>query len=107
MGWHRGLGGGFGGAIGDRWNFIPVVFIGRPIRATRDRLKLDVTLSPYFSGPDRGYQGSKTKFVASYEFSQYIKGSFIVTDYSGGNDDDLFGQYRKWDNIGIELQYEF
>lgn len=107
MKWHRGLGSGFGGAIGDRWNFIPVIFVGRPIRATRDRLQLNITLSPYFSGPDRGYQGSKAKFVASYEFSQYIKGSFIVTDYSGGNDDDLFGQYRKWDNVGIELQYEF
>ena len=105
--WRRGLGAGFGGAIGDRWNFIPVVFVERPVRATRDRLKLSVTLSPYFSGPDRGYQGSKTKLAASYEFSQYIKGSFIYTDYSGGNNDDLFGQYNKWDNLGFELQYEF
>jgi hypothetical protein len=105
--WRRGLGAGFGGAIGDRWNFIPVIFVERPVRATRDRLKLNVTLSPYFSGPDRGYQGSKTKLVASYEFSQYIKGSFIYTDYSGGNNDDLFGQYHKYDNVGIELQYEF
>ncbi|MBV1930319.1 MAG: hypothetical protein KUG71_01275 [Porticoccaceae bacterium] len=105
--WRRGLGAGFGGAIGDRWNFIPVIFVERPVRATRDRLKLNVTLSPYFSGPDRGYQGSKTKLVASYEFSQYIKGSFIYTDYSGGNNDDLFGQYHKYDNVGIEFQYEF
>lgn len=105
--WHRDLGIGFGGAIGDRWNFIPVVFVERPVRATRDRLKLSTTLSPYFSGPDRGYQGGKAKFVASYEFSQYIKGSLIYTDYSGGNNDDLFGQYHKWDNIGIELQYAF
>ncbi|RLA47407.1 MAG: hypothetical protein DRR06_02590 [Gammaproteobacteria bacterium] len=105
--WHDGLGVGFGGAIGDRWNFIPVVFVEKPIRATRDRLKLNVTLSPYFSGPDRGYQGGKARFVASYEVSQYIKGSIIYTDYSGGDNDDLFGQYDKWDNIGIELQYEF
>lgn len=105
--WRRGLGAGFGGAIGDRWNFIPVIFIEQPIRATRDRLKLSVTLNPYFSGPDRGYQGSKSKFIASYEFSQYIKGSVVYTDYSGGNNDDLFGQFHKYDNLGIELQYEF
>jgi len=105
--WRGGLGAGFGGAVGDRWNFIPVVFVERPIRATRDRLKLSVTLSPYFSGPERGYQGSKTKFLASYEFSQYIKGSVIYTDYSGGNNDDLFGQFHNYDNLGIELQYEF
>lgn len=105
--WRRGLGAGFGGAIGDRWNFIPVIFVERPVRATRDRLKLNVTLSPYFSGPDRGYQGGKAKFVAAYEFSQYIKGSVIYTDYSGGNNDDIFGQYHKYDNLGVELQYEF
>ncbi|HAD08453.1 MAG TPA: hypothetical protein DCF62_03140 [Porticoccaceae bacterium] len=105
--WRRGLGAGFGGAVGDRWNFVPVIFVERPVRATRDRLKFSVTLSPYISGPDRGYQGGKSKFVASYEFSQYIKGSVIYTDYSGGNNDDLFGQYHHYDNLGIELQYEF
>ncbi len=105
--WRKGLSGGFGGAIGDRWNFIPVVFVERPVRATRDRLKLNITVSPYLSGPDKGYQGTKTKLGASYEFSQYIKGSVIYTNYSDGNDDDLFGQYDKWDNLGFELQYEF
>lgn len=105
--WHEGLGTGFGGAIGDRWNFAPVFFISRPVHGTRDRLKTSLTLTPYFSGPNRGYQGSKTKLVVSYEFSPFINGSFIYTDYSGGNDDDLFGQYHQWDNIGFELKYEF
>ena len=105
--WHEGLGTGFGGAIGDRWNFAPVFFISRPVHGTRDRLKTSLTLTPYFSGPNRGYQGSKTKLMVSYEFSPFINGSFIYTDYSGGNDDDLFGQYHQWDNVGFELKYEF
>lgn len=105
--WREGLGAGFGGAIGDEWNFIPVFFIERPVRRTRDRLKLNATISPYLSGPNKNYQGTKTKLVATYEFSQYIKGSLIYTDYSGGDRDDLFGQYHLWDNIGIEILYEF
>ena len=49
----------------------------------------------------------KSKLRVSYEFSPFLIGSFIYTDYSGGNNDDLFGQYHQWDNIGFELQYEF
>lgn len=105
--WHEGLGVGFGGAIGDEWNFAPVVFISRPVQSTRDRLMLSATLTPYFSGPNRDYQGGKARLVASYEFSPFLNGSFIYTGYSGGDDDDLFGQYRQYDNVGIELQYEF
>ncbi len=105
--WHENLGVGFGGAIGDRWSFVPVVYVSRPVHGTRDRLKTSVTLSPYLSGPNRGYQGMKSKLLVSYEFSPFLIGSFIFTDYSGGNNDDLFGQYQQWDNIGFELQYEF
>lgn len=105
--WHEGLGVGFGGAIGDEWNFAPVVFISRPVQSTRDRLMLSATLTPYLSGPNRDYQGGKARLVASYEFSPFLSGSFIYTGYSGGDDDDLFGQYRQYDNVGIELQYEF
>ncbi len=105
--WHEGLGVGFGGAIGDEWNFAPVVFISRPVQSTRDRLLLSATLTPYFSGPNRDYQGGKARLVASYEFSPFLSGSFIYTGYSGGDDDDLFGQYHQYDNVGIELQYEF
>ena len=105
--WHEGLGVGFGGAIGDEWNFAPVVFISRPVQSTRDRLMLSATLTPYLSGPNRDYQGGKARLVASYEFSPFLNGSFIYTGYSGGDDDDLFGQYRQYDNVGVELQYEF
>jgi hypothetical protein len=105
--WHKGLGTGFGGAIGDEWNFAPVFFIEKPIRATRDRLKLSALITPYLSGPDRGLQGVKSKFVAAYEVSQYIQTKLVYTNYSGGDTDDLYGQYDAWDNIGIELQYEF
>lgn len=105
--WHEGLGVGFGGAIGDEWNFAPVVFISRPVQSTRDRLMLSATLTPYLSGPNRDYQGGKARLVASYELSPFLSGSFIYTGYSGGDDDDLFGQYRQYDNVGIELQYEF
>jgi hypothetical protein len=105
--WHEGLVGGFGGAVGDEWAIVPVLFIEYPLRATRDRLKLSATIAPYISGPERGLQGVKTKLIASYEFSQFITGRLIYTDYSGGDRTDLYGQYREWDNVGVELQYEF
>jgi len=53
--WRGGLGTGFGGAIGDEWNFAPVVFISRPVQSTRDRLMLSATLTPYLSGSNRDY----------------------------------------------------
>jgi hypothetical protein len=105
--WDEGLGGGFGGAVGDEWNFLPVFFIERPIRATRDRLNLSATITPLISGPGRGFQGIKTKLIAGYEVSQYIQASLIFTAYEGGDRDDLYGQFDDWDNIGIELRYEF
>jgi hypothetical protein len=107
FGWHEGLVGGFGGAVGDEWAIVPVLYIEHPLRATRDRLKLSATITPYVSGPDRGLQGIKTRLVASYEFSQFITGRFIFTDYSGGDRMDLFGQYEEWKNVGVEFQYEF
>jgi hypothetical protein len=107
FGWHKGLGRGFGGAVGDEWAIIPVLSIGYPLRATRDRLKLSGTITPYISGPERGLQGVKTKLVASYEFSRFITGRLIHTNYFGGDRTDLYGQYREWDNVGFELQYEF
>ncbi|MEZ0149698.1 MAG: hypothetical protein AB9Q22_06400 [Candidatus Reddybacter sp.] len=105
--WHEGLGVGYGGAIGDEWNFAPVFFISRPVQRTRDRLMLSATITPYLSGSNKDYQGTKIKLMANYEISPFINGSVIYTDYSGGDDDDLFGQFQQYDNIGVELQYEF
>jgi hypothetical protein len=105
--WNESLGPGFGSAFWDEWALIPVLSISHPLRATHDRLKLSVTVLPYISGPQRGFQGIKTKFIASYEFSQFVSGRVIYTDYSGGDDTDLYGRYKKWKNIGVELQYEF
>jgi hypothetical protein len=105
--WDDSLGSGFGSAVEDEWALIPVLSISRPVRATNDRLTLSVTLLPYISGPQRGLQGVKTRLTASYQFSQFITGKLTYTDYSGGDDTDLYGQYEKWKNIGVELQYEF
>jgi hypothetical protein len=105
--WDDSLGSGFGSAVGDEWALLPVVSISHPLRATHDRLTLSVTAIPYVSGPQRGFQGIKTKFTASYEFSQFITGKIIYTDLSGGDKTDIYGQYKKWKNIGVELQYEF
>jgi len=105
--WDEGLGTGFGGAYGEEWNFAPVVFVSRPVQSTRDRLKLSMTFTPILSGSNRDYQGAKTKLIASYEISSFVNGSLIYTGYSGGSDSDLYGQYNKYDNIGIELKYEF
>jgi len=105
--WDKNLGSGFGGAVGDEWAIVPVLFIEYPLRSTRDRLKLSTTIAPYISGPERGLQGVKTKLIASYEFSEFITGRLIYTNYCGGDRTDLYGQFREWDNIGVELQYEF
>lgn len=105
--WDRGLGSGFGGAFADRWALAPVLYVEKPIRATRDRLKFTATITPYISWPDRGFQGVKNKLTVSYELSQYIRGKITYTSYSGGDRNDLFGQYGDWDNIGIEMGYDF
>jgi hypothetical protein len=107
FGWRKSFGPGFGGAFGDEWALVPILFIERPIRATRDRLRLSGTITPYFSGPERGFQGAKTRLVAAWEFSQFITGKLIYTAYTGGDRDDAYGQYRNWDNVGVELKYEF
>jgi len=105
--WNRNLGSGFGSAAGDEWALVPVLYVQHPLRATNDRLSLSVTIKPYLSGPQRGLQGVKTKLIASYEFSQFIIGRLIYTDYSGGDKTDLYGRYKQWKNIGVELEYEF
>lgn len=105
--WFEALGNGFGGAVGDEWNLIPILFLERPFRFTRDRLRLSFTLFPYLSGPVRGWQGLKTKAIASYNFSQFITGRIVYTAYSSGGSTDVYGQYGKWDNIGWEISYEF
>jgi hypothetical protein len=105
--WRKTLGNGFGGAVGDEWNLIPVLFIERPFRFTRDRLRISFTASPYVSGPVREWQGLKTKLIASYNFSQFITGKLIYTAYSAGGRTDIYGQYDRWDNVGWELSYEF
>jgi hypothetical protein len=105
--WRETLGNGFGGGVGDEYNVIPVFFTERPFRFTRDRLRLSLTVSPYLSGPTKGWQGIKTKVIASYNFSQFVTGRLIYTAYSGGNRRDIYGQYDKWDNIGWEISYEF
>jgi hypothetical protein len=105
--WRDTFGLGFGGAFGDEWALVPLLYVERPIRATRDRLRLGGTITPYYSGPDRGFQGVKLKLNVAYEFSQFIKGKLVYTSFSGGDGSDAYGQYRKWDTIGVELQYEF
>jgi hypothetical protein len=105
--WNNGLGSGFGGAAGDKWALAPVLFAQKPIRATRDRLKISGTITPYLSWPNRGFQGAKFRATASYELSQYMRSKITFTTYSGGDNDDLFGQYGDYDNIGIEFSYDF
>jgi len=74
---------------------IPVFFIERPFRFTRDRLRLSLTVNPYLSRPVREWQGLKTKAIASDNFSQFITGRLIYTAYSGGSRTDVYGQFDK------------
>jgi len=105
--WHDGLGPGFGGGFGDEWTLIPVVFFSRPFGFTRDRLSMEFTAFPVISGPEREWQGLKTKLRFIFKFSQFVKGQFIYNGYDGGADTDTYGQYNQWDNFGWELSYEF
>ena len=68
---------------------------------------MELTLSPVISGPHADWQGLKSKLRLKYKFSPFVTGQFIYTSYDSGNDTDLYGQYREWDNFGWELSYEF
>lgn len=107
FGYRKTLGLGFGGAYLDEWNLLPVVYVERPFLFTNDRLHLSFTAYPILSGPRSSFQGLKTKTIASYTFSQFIVGRLIHTAYTGGKGIDYYGQYKKWDNVGWELSYEF
>ena len=107
FGYENTLGPGFGGGIGDEWTLIPVVFVSRPFAFSRDRLSAEFTAFPVVGGPDRGWQGIKTKLRVTYQFSQFVTGQMIYTSYDAGKRDELYGQYDEWDNIGWELSYEF
>ena len=107
LGWKDTLGPGFGGGFGDKWTLIPVAFFARPFGFTHDRMSMELTAFPVVSGPDRGFQGIKTKLRVIYKFSQFVKGQLIYNGYDGGSTTDTYGQYNHWDNVGWELSYEF
>lgn len=103
----RTLGPGFGGGFGDEWTLIPVVYVARPFAFTRDRLSVQFTAFPVVSGPDRDWQGIKTKLRVRYKFSQFVTGQLIYNGYDTGAATDVYGQYDRWDNFGWEINYEF
>ncbi len=105
--WTQNLGPGFGGGFGDEWTLIPVAFFSRPFGFTRDRLSMEATVFPVISGPDRGWQGVKTKLRLIYKVSQFVKTQLVYNGYDGGSTTDTYGQYNHWDNVGWELSYEF
>jgi hypothetical protein len=109
FGWRKSLAsGGFGGATaGNELSFFPVVFVERPFRFTRDRLRVSITTLPIYSWPKSEFEGMSNELTFSYQFSQFITGKIRYTTYDGGGRDESFGQYNKWDNIGWEVSYEF
>ena len=107
FGWNPALGAGFGGGFGDEWSLVPLLYLSRPFAFSRDRLSANFTAFPAVSGPDRGWQGIKTKLRVKYKFSQFISGQLIYNGYDSGGRTDLYGQYDEWDNFGWELSYEF
>ena len=107
LNWTAHLGPGFGGGFGDEWTLIPVAFFSRPFGFSRDRLSMEFTAFPIISGPDRGWQGIKTKLRLNYKISQFVKAQLIFNGYDGGSPTDTYGQYNHWDNVGWELSYEF
>ena len=84
-----------------------MAFLSRPFGFTRDRLSMEATVFPVLSGPDRGWQGVKTKLRMIYKVSQFVKTQLVYNGYDGGAATDTYGQYNQWDNVGWELSYEF
>ncbi|MEN9726837.1 MAG: hypothetical protein RL434_1203 [Pseudomonadota bacterium] len=107
FGWNPNLGYAFGGGIGDEWTLIPVVYVARPFAFSRDRLSMNFTAFPVVSGPDKEWQGIKTKLRVKYKFSQFISTQLVYNGYDAGRPNEFYGQYDEWDNIGWELNYEF
>ncbi|MCD6561467.1 MAG: hypothetical protein J7L16_06900 [Deltaproteobacteria bacterium] len=66
-----------------------------------DRLKLTTI---FYSRPGEG--SWKFKDTISWTFSDYVSAQIRYTGYSGP-DDDIYGMYSKWDNLGVEFTYRF
>jgi hypothetical protein len=105
FGWRESIvsSGSGGTTAGNEWNLLLVVYVERPFRFTRDRLRASVTIFPFLGAPGRHYEGAKTKVVVSYKFSRFITGRLIYTTYDGGGRNSTCGQYDKWDNLGWEI----
>ena len=113
FGWNRNLGYAFGGGIFDEWACHVNHRNERPFAFSRDRLSMNFTAFPVISGPDKEFQGIKTKLRVKYKFSQFVSTQLVYngydagTPYRAGGPLEFYGQYDEWDNIGWELNYEF
>ena len=107
FGWNPALSYGFGGGIENQWTLIPVFYLSHPFAFTRDRLTVNYTLYPVFGGPEITWQGVKSKLRISYKISQFLTTDLVYNSYGGGPDSGLYGQYKKWDNVGWEINYAF
>ena len=68
-----------------------------------DRLKYNLT---WYYFPWSQMNGWKYKFDIWYEISDYLNFRIRYTGYSG-HQDEAYGMYDDWDNLGIEFVYAF
>lgn len=98
-GWKESLG-------RNRWSLGHLFMVGKWFESFENRLNLTVYTFLNTGGPVNKWQGTKTQFVLSYRFSDYIEGKLHYVDYSG-DPGDIYGQYDLWDNVGWEVVYKF
>ncbi|MCP4578292.1 MAG: hypothetical protein GY846_18635 [Deltaproteobacteria bacterium] len=98
-GWRESL--GF-----NRWSLGHIFFVNKIWRSLEDRLFTSFYTFISTGGPLNGWQGTKSQLIITWKFSDNIEAKLVYSDYRGG-DNDLYGQFDLWDNVGWEINYVF
>lgn len=97
--WHESLG-------INRWSLGHVFLINKYWRVFEDRLATSYFIFFNTGGPLNSWEGMKNQLIMTWKCSDNLEVKLIYSDYRGGTN-DLYGQYDKWDNAGVEINYVF
>lgn len=90
----------------NRWSLGHVFLFNKFWRSTEDRLITSLFVFFNTGGPLNGWQGMKNQFIITWKFSDNLEGKILYSDYRGG-ENDIYGQFNQWDNVGFEINYVF
>lgn len=99
LGWSKSLG-------INRRSLGHVFFINKTYRSFEDRLNTCLYTFISTGSPLNKWQGMKSILLIRWVCSDNIQIKLTYTDYRGG-DNDLYGQFDLWDNVGWEIKYAF